>query len=124
VRNLLLTILLGLFVLRVLGQLLVVLFAPPWLPPMQAWYSGLLPYPLLLPAQILIIALMIFMIRRPPPRRPAPILVLATIYALAMLIRYAILRTHEIPVLFHLVLAAFLAIYALPAPGRIRPGLN
>ncbi len=118
-RKLLLTILLALFVLRVLGQILVVLFAPSWLPPMEAWYSGLLPYPLLLPAQILIIALMIWMIRRPPPEKRAPIIVFASIYALAMIVRYAILRTHEIPVVFHLVLASFLFVYAW-SPGRAR----
>jgi hypothetical protein len=112
VRKLLLTILLALFIVRVAGQLLVVLFAPGWLPPMDAWYSGLLPYPLLLPAQIVIIALMVWMIVRPPPARRAPILIFATIYALAMIVRYAILRTHEIPVFFHLVLAAFLFVYA------------
>ena len=111
-RKLLLTILLLLFVLRVVGQLLVVLYAPAWLPPMVAWYSGLLPYQLLLPAQIVIIALMIWMIRRPPPTSRAPILIFATVYALAMIVRYAILRTHEIPVFFHLVLAAFLFVYA------------
>ena len=111
-RKLLLTILLCLFILRVAGQLLVVLFAPNWLPPMEAWYSGLLPYLLLLPAQIVIIALMIWMILRPPPTRRAPILIFACIYALAMIVRYAILRTHEIPVVFHLVLAGFLFVYA------------
>ena len=110
-RNVLLWILLTLFILRVLGQLIVVLFAPSWLPPMEAWYSGLMSYPLLLPSQIVIIALMIFMIRRPPAFR-VPILIFATIYALAMIVRYAILRTHEIPVAFHLVLATFLFVYA------------
>ena len=118
-RKVLLTILLVLFILRVAGQLVVVLFAPSWLPPMEAWYSGLLPYPLLLPAQILIIALMIFMIRRPPPTRRAPIFVFATIYAVAMIVRYAILRTHEIPVIFHLVLATFLFVYATRPTARI-----
>jgi hypothetical protein len=48
----------GLFLLRVLGQLEVVLVAPTWLPTMEQWFSGLLPYPLLLPAQVLILMLM------------------------------------------------------------------
>lgn len=47
-----------LFLLRVLGQVLVVLFHPRWLPPMAQWYSGLMPYRYLLPAQLLILALM------------------------------------------------------------------
>ena len=47
-----------LFMFRVLGQVYVALYAPRWLPPMREWYSGLLPYYLLLPAQLLIFALM------------------------------------------------------------------
>ena len=39
-----------LFMFRVLGQVYVALYAPRWLPPMGEWYSGLLPYYLLLPA--------------------------------------------------------------------------
>jgi len=34
----------GLFFLRVIGQIEALLLSPSWLPPMQAWYSGLLPY--------------------------------------------------------------------------------
>ena len=37
--------LLGLFVLRVVGQVLVAFFDVRFLPPMSQWYSGLLPYP-------------------------------------------------------------------------------
>ncbi len=36
------------FLGRVLGQVTVVLLEPDWLPPMQDWYSGLLPYSILL----------------------------------------------------------------------------
>jgi hypothetical protein len=49
--------LLALFALRVLGQLLVLLGVAPFLPPMDDWQSGLLPYPLLLASQVLILAL-------------------------------------------------------------------
>src|SRR3989449_8511904 len=45
--------LLFLFCLRVAGQALVAAFAVPFLPPMQQWYSGVMPYPILLPVQIL-----------------------------------------------------------------------
>jgi len=48
----------GLFFLRVVGQIEVLLLSPEWLPPMHAWYSGLLPYPLLLPAQIVVLMVM------------------------------------------------------------------
>jgi hypothetical protein len=51
--------LLGVFVLRVTGQVLVAFYAVGFLPPMPQWYSGLLPYPVLLPAQLGIIALML-----------------------------------------------------------------
>src|SRR5437870_5181115 len=50
--------LLFLFCLRVAGQALVATFAVPFLPPMQQWYSGVIPYPILLPLQILIIVLL------------------------------------------------------------------
>lgn len=43
--------LLALFALRVAGQALVAFSDVRFLPPMQAWYSGLMPYPYLLPSQ-------------------------------------------------------------------------
>ncbi len=46
------------FVLRVVGQMLVALGHVSWLPPMEAWMSGLLPYPYLLPSQFVIIAIL------------------------------------------------------------------
>jgi hypothetical protein len=45
----------ALFAARVLGQFEVLLVSPDWLPGMEAWYSGLLPYYLLLPVQIAIL---------------------------------------------------------------------
>jgi hypothetical protein len=51
-------LLLALFIARVLGQVLVAFFDARLLPPMQAWYSGLMPYEYLLPSQILLVALM------------------------------------------------------------------
>ena len=50
-----LTALQTLFLGRVLGQILVILTVPAWLPSPEHWYSGLLPYPVLLPAQILLL---------------------------------------------------------------------
>jgi uncharacterized protein len=50
--------LLALFALRVLGQMLVAFFGVSWLPPMERWYSGLMPYEYLLPSQLLILAFM------------------------------------------------------------------
>ena len=123
-----LTILLGLFVARVLGQVIVVLAHPRWLPPMKDWYSGLISYPILLPAQIAIIVLMVAMIRQvasgPSANRRLALglVVFATIYAGSMIVRFVILRRRHpeyrwfeggmIPILFHWVLAAFLFTYA------------
>ena len=47
-----------LFLLRVVGQVLVAYWSVPFLPPMSAWYSGLIPYPVLLPLQILLLIVM------------------------------------------------------------------
>jgi hypothetical protein len=124
----LLIALLALFLARVAGQIAVVLRAPSWLPPMKDWYSGLMPYRYLLPAQIAIIALMVAMIRhvaggpKPNARLALGITAFATLYALAMIIRCIVLRRRHpdyrwyeggmIPILFHWVLAAFLFTYA------------
>jgi hypothetical protein len=54
-------VLLALFVLRVLGQVLAATTAPPWLPPMRRWYSGLMPYRYLLPTQIVFVVVMTMM---------------------------------------------------------------
>jgi hypothetical protein len=127
----------GLFLLRVLGQLEVVLIAPAWLPPMEQWYSGLLPYPLLLPAQILILMLMTGLtvneMRRPQPffARPAGrwnwLRDLSIIYFAVMVLRLvlAFLRGAEdviaaggIPVAFHWVLALFLLVLSRDTTSR------
>lgn len=120
----LLWLLLLLFVLRVLGQIIVALRHPRWLPPMREWYSGLLPYPVLLPIQILFIAVMTWLALRlsDPATAPAPRSSLGTgliwfsfVYAAAMVIRLIVWirrpperRRAFIPIIFHMVLAAFL----------------
>ena len=115
-----------LFVLRVVGQALVGLGEASFLPPFERWYSGLLPYWLLLPAQIALIVLMLKIVadfaRRDgyfvclKPRTGIILQVLAGIYALSMVVRYVLtmalhaeLRwfTGTIPIWFHFVLAAF-----------------
>ena len=45
---------------RVIGQIVVVLFAPRWLPPMEQWQSGLLPYPVLVAGQAVVLTLMVW----------------------------------------------------------------
>jgi hypothetical protein len=117
----------GLFALRVLGQALVVFFDVRFLPPMERWYSGLVPYFMLLPMQLAMLAVMLRIVRdfarsagffvELRPRTGAILLWLSYAYALAMVVRYALtmirhpeLRwlTGTIPIWFHLVLATFL----------------
>lgn len=110
-------IFLALFFLRVAGQLIVALWAPVFLPPMEAWYSGLLPYPLLLPTQLVILVLFFkiawdisvgrgywFQIGRSLGLK---LLGGGIVYFLAMVVRYA-LQGLSIPVVFHWVLAGYI----------------
>ncbi len=118
--------LLAMFIFRVAGQIVVVLYSPIWLPPMQEWYSGLLPYPLLLPAQIALIAVMVKICAdfsrgggwSVQPRRwlGQPALIFGYIYFAAMVVRYGLRMWlvpearwfgGTIPIFFHFVLAAF-----------------
>lgn len=115
---------LGLFLLRVLGQIEVVLIAPAWLPTMEQWYSGLLPYPLLLPAQILVLMLMTALTVNEMHRAHAAasrewLRIAALIYFAAMLARLVVqllrgaddvIAAGGIPVAFHWVLALFLLV--------------
>lgn len=124
-----------LFLLRVVGQALVVFAGVEWLPAASEWYSGLLPYPLLLPAQIAILALMARLntqasrgrgylaVRR--PRLGRALLAFAALYTSVMVVRYVVSGTLNperrllppgvIPILFHWVLAAYLAVLGILA---------
>lgn len=126
----------ALFLLRVLGQVHVGLYAPDWLPPWREWYSGLLPYPLLLPAQLLLLMWMT-VISYDNTRKAGRFYVesarvrrrlrwLAALYAGVMALRYALTMAlapemrwlhGTIPIAFHFVLAAYIA--ALTIPSRV-----
>ena len=116
-----------LLLLRVIGQLIVVLRAPPWLPPMQRWQSGLLPYPVLLLGQIIVLALMVSicidftegagMFVQSYPGRGRYVVWFSYLYFGGMVLRYIIWMTRRpdqrwfggtIPIIFHCVVAAFL----------------
>lgn len=120
-------VLLFLFILRVLGQLLVSIGWGTFLPPMDEWYSGVVPYPRLLVSQIIIIILFskvcldltkgrgFFSI--PNQKLGSGLLFFGTVYLLVMIIRYALrmsLYPTErwvggcIPIFFHWILAAFI----------------
>jgi hypothetical protein len=123
-----LIVLLVLFVGRVLGQILAATIAPTWLPPMNRWYSGVMPYHYLLPVQILFIVVMVAMIMgvesgsgalgTPNATAGRWIMWASYVYALGMVvrsIRYATAPPEKrgvlIPIVFHFVLAAFLYVY-------------
>ena len=98
----------ALFVLRVAGQALVAFFDVQFLPPMKAWYSGLMPYEYLLPAQLLVVALMAkicldFTRRRGfffQPRRlfAGPWLWFGYLYLAVMIARAVIVMDRPIPI--------------------------
>jgi hypothetical protein len=122
-----LCLLLATFVMRVLGQLLVVLHLAPWLPALSEWQSGLLPYSLLLVAQLAIIGLFSkvcldfasgtgFFVQA-KSWLGKPLRAIGAVYFAAMPIRYALYMAlvpearwlgGTIPVLLHMVLAMFL----------------
>lgn len=115
----------ALFLVRVAGQVLVVLRAPGWLPPMRQWH--LMPYRLLLPTQFIFLAAMAAIVLGlfrgegplvdPRPALGRVLIGFSAVYAGAMVVRYAVRMTRRpgerwfggaIPIVFHLVLAAFL----------------
>lgn len=122
-------VLFALFALRVTGQALVAFFGVGFLPPMEAWYSGLMPYPYLLPAQLVIIALMAkicvdFTLGRGSFYSPRRFLATAGLwfgyaYLAAMMARAVFLWDRPIPIVFHWVLAAFVITVGLSHRRRL-----
>jgi hypothetical protein len=114
----------------VLGQVLVAFFDVRFLPPMEAWYSGLMPYEYLLPSQIILIALMTkicldFTRRRGffyEPKRSlgTELLWFGYLYLASMIARAVFLWDHPIPIVFHWVLAAFVITIGLSHRRRLR----
>lgn len=103
--------------------------APRWLPPMREWYSGLISYPLLLPIQIVFIVTMARMTldvwaggvgwASPRPGLGAFLAWASFVYAGTMVVRFVVWhrrpperRRAWIPIIFHVVLAAFLWTFA------------
>ena len=131
-----------LFAARVVGQLLVAVFGIGFLPPMDAWYSGLIPYPALLPSQIAILAIQLEICRelwvgagavsvsRPPLGRA--LAWVSLLYAVTIVLRVGTASVNvptasrfgdPISIVFHCVLAAYLWILSrhlrgLPFFGR------
>jgi hypothetical protein len=126
------------FCCRVLGQALVAFLDITWLPPMEEWYSGLMAYPLLLPTQLLIIAIYTkvcwdftrgdgyFVQAKPLFGRG--VLWFGYVYLATMILRYIIHMSVNpdvrwfggtIPIFFHWVLAAFLIAFGQYHRGRL-----
>ena len=121
-----------LFALRVLGQALVVVSAPKWLPSNEHWYSGLMPYRYLLPAQLVLLAVMavitVDLFRGQGifaagwwVGAAVPLAVLSWVYFGAMVVRYILTMAlrpelrwfrRTIPIWFHMVLAVALWAFA------------
>ena len=112
---------------RVIGQIAVVLWSPRWLPPMGQWQSGLLPYPVLLFGQAIVLSLMVaicldftkgtgvFVHRR--SEMGLFVIWFSYVYFAGMIVRYVIRMKSRpdqrwfggtIPIIFHCVVAAFL----------------
>lgn len=120
-----------LFIGRVVGQLMVASDLAPWLPPMQEWQSGILPYPLLVSFQIAIIliygnaALAVTRERgyffEMQSRLSKKLNIFGIVYAGSMVLRYCLYMylvpearwLHgSIPIIFHIDLATFILAYA------------
>ena len=121
----------GLFGLRVAGQALVSRGRAPFLPPMEQWQSGVLPYSALLASQGTILAVQavidiqslrghgVFITAW--PRLGRIIHKISLVYFASMLVRYVVsMRRHPdrrwfgktIPIIFHGLLATYLFLYA------------
>jgi peptidoglycan biosynthesis protein MviN/MurJ (putative lipid II flippase) len=130
----------GLFLLRVTAQVLVEYAGVTSLPPSREWQSGLLPYLVLLAAQIVILALMArinWQVTRrrgfftiPRPRLAQGLLFFSILYVAVMVIRYIVSGALHperrfwppgvLPIIFHFVLAGY--VYTLSRLAR-RPVL-
>ena len=115
------------FFFRIIAQPASLLISLRFLPPFESWHGGVLPYPVLLIFQILILIWQIRTTRQftlgsvyPNRRLGITILMLAGIYFITMLARLILGLTilsgqrwfaSPLPAFFHLVLASFLFLY-------------
>jgi hypothetical protein len=122
-----LALLTALFALRVVGQALVEFFAVDWLPPSDAWASGLIPYSILLTVQLAMLTGMVKVVSdvsracgffaKARPSWSRFLVGFSAVYAGSMALRYILTMIFfpdmrwlggAIPIFFHFVLAAFL----------------
>ena len=117
---------------KMYSQIVVALYAPPFLPPMNEWYSGLIPYGPLVAAQLLIMGLYAKICAdftrgsgyfvHPRPIFGRGVLVFGYLYLASMVVRYVVRMTLYpeerwfggcIPIVFHWVLASFIIAFGL-----------
>lgn len=117
----------ALFCTRVVAQPAALVLDTPLLPRFDAWYSGAMPYPQLLVAQLAILGWLAWTARavqtqrvRPSRRLGRGLLVFAGLYGALMVARLGLGLSilgdvtwfaRPVPTVFHLVLAAYLAVY-------------
>lgn len=117
-----------LFAFRIAAQLFALLFSPKFLPTFESWHGGVLPYPLLLTSQVLILLWLTWSAHQfskskvyPHRRLGLVIIIFACLYFLTMLLRLLLGLTilsetrwfaSYLPALFHLVLACYLFLYS------------
>ncbi len=132
------TALSGLFLLRVIGQVLVTYGGVSWLPEKAHWQSGLLPYPVLLASQVVILTVMAGIARdtwrgfgrfiAPRPGLSHYLRIASVVYFAAMVVRYVVTMAlhpdwfpfeHSIPTFFHCLLASYLFLYSALLAGGV-----
>lgn len=117
----------GLFALRVIAQAISLIFPSEFLPTFESWHGGVLPYPVLLTTQLLILFWLVWTARKlysnsiyPRRRLGMIVTIFASLYFTIMLLRLTlgltILSDHRwfasyLPAFFHLVLASYLFLY-------------
>jgi len=128
------------FLGRVLGQFLVACSEVRGLPPMQEWYSGLIPYPILFSIQLAILALQFEISRQlwvgcgrfteKHERLGNSLKWFSLVYFLVMVIRYVVTMWYfperrwfggTIPIFFHWVLAAYIYLFSRHQRGIALP---
>ena len=129
-----LLVLFGLFVLRVLGQLVQSVYPVPFLPPFGAWHGAVMPYSLLVIIQVVVIAVLTIIIWRVRSDAIVPnrwkyrvCFTLGGMYFTFMAFRLFAGLTFfsdnlwfsmSLPAFFHVVLATFILLFGCYIYGR------
>lgn len=123
---------------RVIGQLIVFFYGPRWLPPMDQWQSGLVPYWFLVSAQVVVLWLMVTISYdytrgvgfwwEPHPTLGVVVLWWSYLYFSAMIVRYIVRMSRRadqrwlggtIPIVFHSFVAIFQWFFAAHHVGLL-----